>query len=144
MSLRLMSKAPSEHGGAAVIRLRPSNSDEELVAALLAVRPGAGQALFNGYAGYVRKVLLRVLGADAEIADLVQDVFVVALESLDKLENPKALRGWLAQIAVFHARRCIRRRKQWQILRFFAPGDLPAGRAAPADFEGSEALRTTY
>src|SRR5262245_6669407 len=126
MSLRLMIKAPSAGGGdvrpptepsgAAVIRLRPAQSDEELVAAVSAGHAGAGQALFDMYAGYVRKVLLRVLGMDPEISDLVQDVFVVALESLHRLENPRALRGWLAQIAVFQARHYIRRRKQWRIL----------------------------
>src|SRR5262249_13721280 len=143
MSLRLMSKVPSEKS-AAVIRLHAAESDEALVAALRAGRPGAGQALFDVHGAYVRKVLLRVLGPDAEISDLVQDVFVVALESLSKLENPRALRGWLAQIAVFQARHYIRHRKQWRILRFFAPQDMPSGRVSSPDFEASEALRATY
>jgi RNA polymerase sigma-70 factor (ECF subfamily) len=129
---------------AAVIPLRRADSDEALVAALRAGRPEAGQALYESYGAYVRKILTRVLGPDAEIGDMTQDVFLLALESLSKLENPRALRGWLAQIAVFHARHRIRDRKQWSILRFFAPADLPPAPATEHDHEGSEALRAAY
>ncbi len=129
---------------APVIRLHRADSDEALVAALRSGQPGAGQALLDAYGGYVRKILIRVLGPDPDIGDLTQDVFVVALESLAKLENPRAARGWLAQIAVFKARRRIRDRKQWSILRFFGPEELPSGRARQHDFEASEALRAAY
>lgn len=140
---RTMGK-PLERPSASVIRLHRTESDEELVASLREGTARAGQALFEAYGGYVRKVLTRVLGPDPELGDLVQDVFVSALESLQKLENPKALRGWLAQIAVFRARRCLRRRKQWRILSFFAPEEMPPGRTAPPDVEASEALRAAY
>jgi RNA polymerase sigma-70 factor (ECF subfamily) len=129
---------------AAVIPLRRADSDEALVAALRSGRADAGQELFDTYGAYVRKILTRVLGPDPEIGDLTQDVFLVALESMSKLENPRALRGWLAQIAVFQARHRIRDRKQWRILGFFAPADLPAAAAAQHDFEASEALRAAY
>jgi RNA polymerase sigma-70 factor (ECF subfamily) len=134
----------SSEPSAAVIRLRRADSDEALVAALRSGRPEAGQALFDSYGAYVRKILTRVLGPDPDLGDLTQDVFLVALESLPKLENPRALRGWLAQIAVFQARHRIRHRKQWSILRFIAPADLPPVGAKQHDFEASEALRTAY
>jgi RNA polymerase sigma-70 factor (ECF subfamily) len=127
-----------------VIPLHRGDADAALVASLREGGAGAGHALFSAYGAYVRRVLMRVLGPDPEIGDLVQDVFLAALESIHKLERPGALRGWLAQIAVFHARHCLRRRKQWSILRFFSPADLPPGRARDADFEASEALRATY
>jgi RNA polymerase sigma-70 factor (ECF subfamily) len=135
---------PSNESSAAVIRLRRAESDEALVAALRSGRPGAGQALFDAYGAYVRKILMRVLGPDPEIGDLTQDVFLVALESFPKLENPRALRGWLAQIAVFQARHRIRDRKQWSILRSFAPAEMPAAPAREHDFAASEALRSAY
>jgi RNA polymerase sigma-70 factor (ECF subfamily) len=138
-----LGKSSAQHA-AAVIRLRPLESDEALVAALRSGRPEAGQALFDSYGPYVRKILTRVLGPDPDIADLTQDVFLAALESLGKLDKPGALRGWLAQIAVFHARHRIRHRKQWSIVRSLAPAELPPGRARQHDFEGSEALRATY
>jgi RNA polymerase sigma-70 factor, ECF subfamily len=139
-----MGKPASAQPSAAVIRLHRVDSDEAIVASLRDGGLGAGQALFDAYGRYVRKVLMRMLGPDPDIGDLVQDVFVAALESIHKLENPRALRGWLAQIAVFQARHCLRRRKQWRILRFFAPEDMPPGRAMQPDLEASEALRTAY
>jgi RNA polymerase sigma-70 factor (ECF subfamily) len=135
---------PAIEPSGAVIRLRRADSDEALVAALRSGRREAGQALFDSYGDYVRKILMRVLGPDPDIGDLTQDVFVAALESLGKLDNPRALRGWLAQIAVFHARHRIRDRKQWSILRFFAPAELPPAHAKHHDFESSEALRAAY
>jgi RNA polymerase sigma-70 factor, ECF subfamily len=133
-----------ENRSAQILRLPRASSDEELVASLREGTSPAGQALFDAYGGYIRKVLMRTIGPDPELSDLVQDVFLMALESLSKLQDPRALRGWLAQIAVFRARRCLRRRKQWRILKFFAPEEMPPGRAVQPDLEASEALRATY
>jgi RNA polymerase sigma-70 factor (ECF subfamily) len=140
----MTSKPSFERPPAPVIPLHRADSDVALVAALKAGDPAAGHALFSAYGEYVRRVLMRVMGPDPEIGDLAQDVFIAALESIHKLAQPGALRGWLAQIAVFHARHCLRGRKQWSILRFFAPENLPPGRAREVDFEASEALRATY
>src|SRR5215211_6715267 len=92
-------------------------SDELLVLALRARHPDAGTQLFDRYAPHVRRVLVRVMGPDTEILDLVHDVFVTALESVHRLVDPKALRAWLTQIAVFTARGRIRRRMRGRILR---------------------------
>jgi RNA polymerase sigma-70 factor (ECF subfamily) len=120
------------------------DADRVLVEALRRGDPRAGEALFAAYAPYVRRLVTRVLGYDTAILHLVQDVFLIALESLPKLEDPRALRGWLAQIAVFQARGCICIRKQWKIVRLFAPERLPETRLDHADFEASEALVVTY
>src|SRR5690348_4974574 len=93
-------------------------SDELLVLSLRARHPDAGTQLFDRYAPHVRRVLVRVMGPDSEILDLVHDVFVTALESVNRLADPKALRAWLTQIAVFTARARIRRRVRGRILRF--------------------------
>ena len=142
----MTSKPSFERAPAEVIPLHRSRADAEvaLVAALKGKDSRAGDALFAAYGGYVRRVLIRILGPDPELGDLTQDVFVTALESIHKLQQPGALRGWLAQIAVFRARHCLRSRKQWSILRFFSPEDLPPVRARENDFEASEALRATY
>jgi RNA polymerase sigma-70 factor (ECF subfamily) len=140
----MASKPSLARSGATVIPLHRDHADAVLVGALRAGEPQAGNALFSTHGGYVRRVLMRVLGPDPELGDLVQDVFVAALESIHRLENPAALRAWLAQIAVFEARHLLRRRKQWSILRFFAPAELPPVEARRADFESSEALRATY
>src|SRR5205809_7758447 len=60
-------------------------SDELLVLSLRARHPDAGTQLFDRYAPHVRRVLVRVMGPDSEILDLVHDVFVTALESVNRL-----------------------------------------------------------
>lgn len=119
-------------------------SDELLVLSLRAHHPDAGTQLFDRYAPHVRRVLVRVMGPDTEILDLVHDVFVTALESVNRLIDPKALRAWLTQIAVFTARARIRRRVRGRILRFLPFSELPEPELPPADFEASEAMQAVY
>jgi RNA polymerase sigma-70 factor (ECF subfamily) len=119
-------------------------SDELLVLSLRSRHPDAGTQLFDRYAPHVRRVLVRVMGPDSEILDLVHDVFVTALESVNRLIDPKALRAWLTQIAVFTARARIRRRVRGRILRFVPFSELPEPELPPADFEASEAMQAVY
>jgi len=119
-------------------------SDELLVLCLRARHPDAGTQLFDRYAPHVRRVLVRVMGPDSEILDLVHDVFVTALESVNRLLDPRALRAWLTQIAVFTARGRIRRRVRGRILRFLPFSELPEPELPPADFEASEAMQAVY
>src|SRR5258706_5588550 len=119
-------------------------ADEILVASLRAGHLDAGTQLFDRYAPHVRRVLVRVIGPDSELLDLVHDVFVTALESVHRLVDPKALRAWLTQIAVFTARARIRRRVRGRILRFLPFSELPEPEQPPADFEASEAMQAVY
>jgi RNA polymerase sigma-70 factor, ECF subfamily len=119
-------------------------SDELLVLALRARHPDAGTQLFDRYAPHVRRVLVRVMGPDSEILDLVHDVFVTALESVHRLLDPRALRAWLTQIAVFTARARIRRRVRGRVLRFLPFSDLPEPELPPVDFEASESMQAVY
>ena len=89
-------------------------------------------------------MLYRILGPDPEIADLLQDVFLAALASIDKLRNPDALRAWLTGIAVRKARKCILKRKRWRFIRLMQQGEPPDREAPAAPAEVSEALRCTY
>src|SRR5580700_2214071 len=73
-----------------------TGDDAALVHAFRRGDPGARAALYDRHADHVERVLVRVLGADRELADLHHDVFVRALGSLHKLVDPAALRGWLA------------------------------------------------
>ena len=125
-------------------QLPAPESDELLVQALRARHPDAATQLFDRYAPHVRRVLVRVMGPDAEILDLVHDVFVTALESVSRLIDPKALRAWLTQIAVFTARARIRRRVRGRVLRFLPFSELPEPELPPADFEASQAMQAVY
>jgi RNA polymerase sigma-70 factor (ECF subfamily) len=118
--------------------------DSALVSALRQGHPAARAELFDRFATHVRRVLVRVLGHDTELADLLHEVFARTLAQIDRLEDPSALKGWLTAIAVFTAREHIRRRMRSRWLRFFASEDLPDVPVASADEEVRESLQRTY
>ncbi len=118
--------------------------DRALVEALLGGHRGATAELFDRYAHHVERILVRILGHDHEVADLLHEVFARLLAALGTLQDPGALKGWLTGITVFTARECIRRRVRGRWLRFFAPEDLPDVESVATDEETREALRVTY
>lgn len=118
--------------------------DAELVAAL---RRGDGRArmiLVERYEPLVERLVAGALGIDAEIPDVVQDVFVAVLEGIRNLKDASALRSWIATLAVFTARGRIRRRRRWRWIRFVAPEDVPEVPVAGPQGETLEAVRATY
>src|SRR5262249_11262088 len=101
------------------------DEDREFIAALQQGHCSpAAAALFDRYASHIHRVLTRVLGADAELPDLVNEVFLSAVRSVTQLRQPGAVRSWLTTIAVHTARRCIRRRYRRRWLAFFSPTDI--------------------
>jgi len=58
----------------------------------------------------VNGLAYRILGRPDEVDDLVQDSFVQALSSLDRLQNPAAFSSWMGSIVVRTAHKRLRRR----------------------------------
>ncbi len=127
-----------------VIRLSSLDSDAAVVAAILEGDRAGGVALYDRHHVYVRRVLFRVLGPDGSLEDLVQDVFIAAVEALDRLEDPNALRGWLGGISVNLARVEIRKRKRGAWLRFLPGHAVPETTATVSSPELNEAVRAAY
>ncbi len=120
-------------------------TDAALVAALQERRPGASAMLFERYGSYVERLIVRVLGIDAEVPDMINEVFARAFEKLDQVKDPAALKGWLGSIAIFTSREFIRgRRLHRRFVRFFSPEELPEVSVTPTPAEVSQALRRTY
>src|SRR5664279_4669026 len=90
------------------------------------------------------KVLARVLGPDPELSDVLHDVFVEALQSLNRLEDPKCLRMWLTSIAIYSARGHIRRRKRRRIISYLPFHAVPQPAFLPRVEEWSQPLLVTY
>ena len=67
--------------------------------------------VYRLHSSYVATVGFRLLGNDAEIDDLVQEVFIEANRGLSQLRDPTALRGWLARICVRKSVRRLRHRR---------------------------------
>lgn len=142
--LELVARVPDQapQGGAEVVRLPVPGADALIVSAVRAGDERAAVELFERYVAHVRRVLVRVLGPDHELDDLVQDVFLAALEGIERLEDPNMLRGYITSTAVFTARARIRRRKRWRpFLRFTPDPPEAVGHHSP---EMNEAVRATY
>src|ERR1700690_2043850 len=86
--------------------------------------PAATAALFDAHQGMVLAVLARVLGVDAELRDLLQEVFLRALRGVHTVRDGRVLHQWLRQIAVCTAMDCLRRRRRRRWLKLVAPGEL--------------------
>lgn len=116
---------------------QPSDSDEVLVERVRLGDEQAFRALYLRYARYVAGVVVRLMGDDAELEDIVQDTFVRAAERLDGLRSPSHLRPWLVTIAIRFARdRWARRRRRGVLTRAFGDGSPRASDPrdrAPAD-----------
>src|SRR5260221_1899691 len=78
--------------------------------------------LFRRYASYVAAIAHRLLGRDDDVDDTVQEVFLAAVRGLRAVRDPRAVKAWLACIAVRIARRKLRKRR----LRAFFGLDDPA------------------
>jgi RNA polymerase sigma-70 factor (ECF subfamily) len=86
---------------------------------LAAVPPDVGdggpvefETLFGRYSGYVAGLTARLLGSgDADVDDVVQDVFWLASRRIGKITNLIQARGWLATVTTRVVRRKLRRRR---------------------------------
>lgn len=121
-------------------------SNQELVDGLRAGESWARDSLFDRYAALVERTLRRILGRElhVDLADLIHDCFVQALDSIDRLREADALPGWIRAIAVHVAYRSIRTRRARSWLMFWEPAsipDVPAGQAEP---EVRDAYVRTY
>jgi RNA polymerase sigma-70 factor (ECF subfamily) len=88
-----------------------ASSDADLVLRALEGSAWAEAALCRAYSRPLLAMLTRLIGNRADADEIAQDAFVVALETLKRLREPAAFRGWLFRIATNLARRRMRRRK---------------------------------
>ncbi len=95
---------------AAVIPLPGSDavSDAELVRRARERDDWATEMIYRRYVRLVASTAQRLLRSDGDVDDVVQETFLIAFEQLDRLVEPAALRGWLAQIAVSRVHRRFR------------------------------------
>src|SRR6185503_10050383 len=104
--------------------LRVAGPPPELVAG----GPVTFDELFARYGRYVARLATRLLGrGDAEVDDIVQEVFWLALRRLPQIADMIQARGWLATVTTRLVGRRLRRRRFRRL--FHASSD---GREVPA------------
>jgi RNA polymerase sigma-70 factor (ECF subfamily) len=94
--------------------------DATLVARHRAGDGAAFDELYHRHARYVAGTVYRLMGGRgerAELADVMQETFLVALESLPDLRQPECFRAWLVGIAVRRVRRRLDKQARASMLR---------------------------
>jgi RNA polymerase sigma-70 factor (ECF subfamily) len=114
-------------------------ADTRLVAALREQDLTAAGQLYDRYAASVRGMTHRLLGADTELDDIVQDVFVAAITSIRRLRDPSMLKSWLLGIAVGKVRDSLRARWRRRWLSFLPHDELPDHAAAETETQSDVA-----
>lgn len=88
--------------------------DQILVARLLAREPQALREFYDRYATGLLRRLLRMLGDSQQAKDVLQQVFVEALESLPHYRGEGVLGAWLNRIATHVAMDSFRRQGRFR------------------------------
>ena len=120
-----------------------SESAVALVRGVRANDPAAKAAFVRRYAPRVDRVVFRVLGGDAERADILQEVFLGALASIHSLKKPAAVEAWLSSVAAHTARKVLRERlrRSWQRCFVDANEEMRHEPVVPGfDIDGRRAL----
>jgi RNA polymerase sigma-70 factor (ECF subfamily) len=118
-------------------------SDAELVEALKRGDGRAAARLYDRHAGSVLGLVYRLLGREADSEDIVQEVFIYAFSSIDKLREPAALKGWLLGVAAGKVRALLRRRRRQRWLHLLPHEELSELPAEASD-PHTELLREVY
>lgn len=118
------------------------DSTRELVRRLGEGDRKAREQLFDLYAADVNRVVWRLLGADREHDDLVQQCFVNILKSVRTLREPDSLRAWVTSVAIRTVRHELRKRKVRRIVSLHR--DPPERVSRPADHEGRSVLQRAF
>jgi len=124
-----------------VLDVELTSDDANLVRALRGGQSGAASAFYDQYAGVVVRTLRAILGADADVPDLAQEVFIRAIDRIGDLDDGSRVRSWLTTIAVCTARDHIRRRQRRSWLGLFSPEHGRARQHEPPPAEARFALR---
>ena len=110
VAMNASSKTRAQEANIRSLNAPMEHADEELVARAIAGDSWAQEVIYRRYVGRITGVATRLLGSASEAEDLCQDTFVSAFQDLRRLQDPKALGGWLTSIAVNRAHKIFRRR----------------------------------
>lgn len=98
--------------------------------------------LYDRFGPLVNRLVWRLVGADDEHNDVVQDVFVSVIESIGRVKSPELLEQWISSVTVNTVRRLIKKRRFYRI--FHLAPDPGRGHAVPSDPDAIVELRFFY
>jgi len=125
---------------------RGGGDDAKVLEGLRRGEPWAREALFDRYGALVERTVRRILGREfhTDLADVIHDCFVQALESLHRIRDPAALPGYMRAIAARTSCKSIRARAARRWLRFWEPQAIPDVPVRDVDPDVRDAYVRTY
>jgi RNA polymerase sigma-70 factor (ECF subfamily) len=133
-----------ESGGRVLLFPDPSVSttdDAALVTMLVEGDVRAPRLVWQRFAPMVHRMLRRAFGPEYEIADLVQEVFLVLFRRVRTLREPQALSAFVIAITAHTIRYELRRKAAVAWLRF---GEPAVAKATEADLDARQAVKRLY
>lgn len=119
-------------------------TDAELLERIRSRHPGAMSLLHARFGDEVNRLVWRILGADNDHDDLVQDIFIKLMAKVHRARDPDALSAWVRTVTVNSVRSELRKRRVRRIF-LMAEGDRPNRfKDGVANAEGRDALRKIY
>lgn len=137
--------APKNPEDSGVLRFIGFEGDDEaLLTAIKKGHPNAKRALFEKYSNHVQRVLIRIMGIDDAIPELINETFLQAFSSIHSVRESGSLKAWISMIAVFTARGLIRKRKKRRAMWLFEPRKIQDIQTYESDTDSREALQALY
>src|SRR4249920_2108942 len=118
--------------------------DATLARALIARDPRAPRVLWQRFSPMVFRMLRRTLGADHDLDDLAQEVFLCVFEKVRGLREPKALKAFVISVTVLTTRHELRRRWVRRWVRLSKKSDAADTEVVSTDTDAREALGRFY
>jgi RNA polymerase sigma-70 factor (ECF subfamily) len=100
--------------------------------------------LYEAYADFVRRAVVRLGGPRADTNDLVQEVFLIAIAKRESFEGRSTVRTWLYGIALRVVSAARRRSRIYELFGLWPTQDTPSLVTPLAVFESREASRIVY
>jgi RNA polymerase sigma factor (sigma-70 family) len=120
--------------------------DRHLARRLARAEAGSFEELVELHAEAVTRMARGLLGLGGDVDDVVQDVFVIALEKAPRFRGHCSLRTWLTVITLNRCRTCHRRQKIWRRVAAFLgqnrADEPPTAGPQGIDDEARRAVRT--
>ncbi len=91
--------------------IMPSGADRNLVEGLQRRDPDAAERLVAQHAGWIHRVVHRVLSDVSDVEEVTQDVLLAATRKIGQFDGRAALSTWLYRIAINEACNRLRRRR---------------------------------
>ncbi len=101
-------------------------------------------ALYARYAPYVAAIATRILGRRAEVEDVVQEVFALAVGGLRRREDHREIKSWLATVTVRRAVLQLRLRAFWSVFELADEASYDTLADPASDSEERELVSDVY